>query len=63
MEIKSKVHPRQLKKITAAADELKVTRLKIYELFKSGDLDYINLSGSPVAVINEKYKQRKAEVL
>ena len=63
MEIKSKVHPRQLKKITAAADELKVTRLKIYEMVKSGELDYITLSGSPVVVVNGKYEQQKSEVL
>ena len=59
MEIKSKVHPQQLMKITAAASCLRVSRLKIYEMIRNNELDYITVSGSPVIVINGKFNKLK----
>ena len=59
MEIKSKVHPQQLMKITAAASFLRVSRLKIYEMIRYNELDYITVSGSPIIVINSKFNKLK----
>lgn len=59
MEINSKVHPQQLMKVTAAASCLRVSRLKIYEMIRNNELDYITVSGSPIIVINSKFNNLK----
>jgi len=60
MEIKGKVDPKRLVKITVASADLKVSRLAIYEMIKENELDHVIVSGSPIVVINEKYEQVKS---
>jgi len=59
MEIKKPVNSKQVSKITTSATELKVQRLKVYQLIEAGKLDFILIDNSPFVVKNKKYEEVK----
>ena len=59
MEVRKPIRAEKLRKVTAAAAELKVTRLKIYQLIESNELDYISIGESKCPVLNQKYEDIK----